>query len=60
MRAAGFKDAKIIKESFFPTGFSTTDPMVQSLVKEMGLTAADLEDAVASVISAEVLAFKPA
>src|SRR4030043_42949 len=43
IKAAGFKEVTIVEEASFPSDYAVTDPTVQALVKDMGVSPADLK-----------------
>ncbi len=57
--AAGFGDVKVEVESRFPVEAATSDPTLQALVRESGMTEDELRSAAVSVRSIGVSAAKP-
>ncbi len=58
--AAGFTDISVVGEDRFPVEVPASDPTLQALVRESGLTADEPRAAAASVTSIKVAAAKPA
>ena len=60
MSSAGFSDVTVMSEERFPVEASASDPTLQALVRESGLSADELRRAAAGVRSVKVSALKPA
>jgi SAM-dependent methyltransferase len=60
MVAAGFKDVRVVSEDRFPVEATASDPTLQALVRESGLSVDELRRAAAGVLSIRVSAAKPA
>jgi arsenite methyltransferase len=60
IRAAGFKDVAIIDETSFSSNFTVTDPIIQTLSNDFGISKADLKTLGTSIKSIKVNAVKPA
>ena len=58
--AAGFTDVKVESEDRFPVEATASDPTLQALQRESGLSANELRRAAAGVLSVKVSAVKPA
>jgi arsenite methyltransferase len=59
MSATGFVDVAVVSEERFPVEAAASDPTLQALVRESGLSPAELISAAAGVRSAKVSAVKP-
>lgn len=59
IKAAGFKEVKIIEESSFPVEFAESDPFVMNLTEESGVSPEILKEAAGSVLSIKVYGEKP-
>jgi len=59
IKAAGFKEVTIVDETSFPSDYAVTDPTVQALVKDIGVSPADLKKLGGSIKSIKVHATKP-
>ncbi|HEX7363572.1 MAG TPA: arsenite methyltransferase [Dehalococcoidia bacterium] len=59
IKAAGFKKVTIVDETSFPSDYAVTDPTVQALVKDIGVSPADLKKLGGSIKSIKVHAIKP-
>jgi len=59
MSAAGFTDVAVVSEGRFPVEATASDPTLQALVRESGLSVDELRNAAAGVRSARVSAIKP-
>jgi arsenite methyltransferase len=59
MCATGFVDVAVVSEERFPVEAAASDPTLQALVRESGLSPAELISAAAGVRSAKVSAVKP-
>jgi len=59
IKAAGFKQVRIIDETSLATDYTPEDPIVQALVNDSGITQADLERLGNSIRSVKVHAVKP-
>jgi hypothetical protein len=59
IKAAGFKEVTIVDETSFPSDYAVTDPTVQSLVNDLGVSPADLKKLGSSIKSIKVHAVKP-
>lgn len=55
---AGFKDIEIVSESIFPLDQFTSDPVVQDILKDEGITKERLAEIEKTVFSIKVRAFK--
>jgi len=60
MVAAGFDDVHVVSEDRFPVEATASDPTLQALVRESGLSVDELRRAAAGVLSVKVSAVKPA
>jgi SAM-dependent methyltransferase len=60
LRAAGFKDVRVVGESQFHVGEMTADPIVQAMIEEAHLSPEALRDVGNSVLSIKVVATKAA
>lgn len=58
IRAAGFKQVKIEKETTFPLELMLTDPLIQKLSKEIGFNQTEAKEMTARVKSASITAVK--
>jgi arsenite methyltransferase len=58
LRAAGFKDVRVVGESQFNVGDMTADPIVQAMIEEAHLSPEALRDVGNSVLSIKVVATK--
>jgi arsenite methyltransferase len=58
LRAAGFKDVRVVGESQFNVGDMTADPIVQTMIEEAHLGPEALRDVGNSVLSIKVVATK--
>jgi arsenite methyltransferase len=59
MSAAGFSYVAIVSEERFPVEATASDPTLQALVRESGLSGDELRHAAAGVLSVKVSAVKP-
>ena len=59
IRAAGFKETKVLDETIFPTEFLANDPTTGEVIKNLKLSRARAKDLVNSVVSLKVSAVKP-
>jgi len=59
IRTAGFKDVKIIDESFYPVEGLENDSVAGNLIEQNGLTVDQVKEIAASVSSIKVSALKP-
>jgi arsenite methyltransferase len=59
IRAAGFRDVSVADETVFPTGSLADDPSVKAIIKEAGITAAQVKKFGSSVVSVKVSGIKP-
>ncbi len=59
MSAAGFSDVAVVSEERFPVEATASDPTLQALVRESGLSTEELRRAAAGVRSVKVSALKP-
>jgi len=59
MTAAGFSNVSVVSEERFPVEVTASDPTLQALVHESGLSVDELRTAAAGVRSVKVSAFKP-
>ena len=56
---AGFREVELVQEGRFPLDCMVNDPSAQPLIATLGLQREELEEALAAVVSASVLAKKP-
>lgn len=56
---AGFHDVKILKETNFSIDLMCNDPTVQNVIKDLGLSSAEVKELDGSVVSVLVFALKP-
>jgi hypothetical protein len=56
--AAGFADVQVVGESTFYLGEAAVDPVVQAIIEEAKLTAADVKEVGKSIVSIKVVATK--
>jgi arsenite methyltransferase len=59
MSAAGFSDVAVVSEGRFPVEATASDPTLQALVRESGLSTDELRRAATGVRSVKVSALKP-
>ena len=59
IKAAGFKQVRIIDETSLATDYTPEDPIVQALVNDSGISRADLKRLGSSIRSIKVHAVKP-
>jgi arsenite methyltransferase len=59
IKAAGFKEVKIVDETSFSNNFTVTDPVIQALSNDFGIARADLKTLGSSIKSIKVQAIKP-
>jgi arsenite methyltransferase len=59
MSAAGFSDVRVVSEERFPVEATASDPTLQALVRESGLSADELRRFAGDVMSARIAAVKP-
>jgi arsenite methyltransferase len=59
IKAAGFKQVRIIDETSLATDYTPEDPIVQALVNDSGISRADLKKLGSSIRSIKVHAVKP-
>jgi SAM-dependent methyltransferase len=59
MSAAGFSDVAVVSEDRFPVEATASDPTLQALVRESGMSGDELRLAAAGVLSIKVSALKP-
>jgi arsenite methyltransferase len=59
MVAAGFDDVHVVSEDRFPVEATASDPTLQALARESGLSGDELRRAAAGVLSVKVSAVKP-
>jgi arsenite methyltransferase len=59
IKAAGFKQVRIIDETSLTTDYTPEDPIVQALVNDSGISRADLKKLGSSIRSIKVHAVKP-
>jgi arsenite methyltransferase len=59
IKAAGFKEVAVVDETSFPSGQGVTDPIVQTLANDFGVSQADLKKLGSSIKSIKVHAVKP-
>jgi arsenite methyltransferase len=59
IKAAGFKDVKVVDETIFPLDSFTDDPAVQDIINDLKITAEQAKDYAASVASVKVQGVKP-
>ncbi len=60
IRAAGFKETRIIDETTTPAELLANDPSARQIVKSMNLSREQAKDLARSVIRVKVSAIKPA
>ena len=58
IRAAGFKETKVLDETIFPTEFLANDPTTGEVIKNLKLSRARAKDLANSVVSLKVSAVK--
>jgi SAM-dependent methyltransferase len=58
IKAAGFKEAAVVDETSFSSG-QATDPIIQALANDFGVSQADLKKLGSSIKSIKVHAIKP-
>jgi arsenite methyltransferase len=58
IRAAGFKDIKVIDETVFPIDYMANDPNIQTIIKKANLIPAQMKNIANSVVSIKVSAIK--
>ncbi len=59
MRAAGFREVKVLEESVFPIECMANDPTAHALAKNAGTSLDKVQDAIDSVLSVKVSGVKP-
>jgi len=59
IKAAGFKDVYVADETSFASSTGATDPIVESLVNDLGIAKSDLKTLGHSIKSVKVQAIKP-
>jgi arsenite methyltransferase len=59
IKAAGFKDVKIVEESIFPLEDMANDPTARTIMDNIKMTREQLKDLASSVASIKVSAVKP-
>ncbi|MBM3156239.1 MAG: arsenite methyltransferase [Chloroflexi bacterium] len=59
MRAAGFREVKVLEESVFPIESMANDPTAHAIAKNSGTSLGKVQDAISSVLSAKVSGVKP-
>jgi len=59
IKAAGFKQVRIVDETSLATDYTPEDPIVQALVNDSGISRADLKRLGSSIRSIKVQAVKP-
>lgn len=59
IKAAGFKEVTIVDETSFPSDQAITDPTIQALANDFGVSQADLKKLASSIKSVKVHAVKP-
>ena len=59
VKAAGFKDVSVADETSFTSSMGATDPIVESLVNDLGIAKSDLKTLGSSIKSIKVQATKP-
>jgi SAM-dependent methyltransferase len=60
IEATGFADVRVVSEDRFPVEATASDPTLQALVRESGLSVDELRHAAGGVLSIGVAALKPA
>jgi arsenite methyltransferase len=60
IRAAGFKETKVLGEATFPAEFLANDPTAREIAKNLKLSREKANDLASSVVSIKVSAIKPA
>ncbi|MFA5780326.1 MAG: arsenite methyltransferase [Elusimicrobiota bacterium] len=59
IEAVGFKEVKIIDETFFPVEFMTNDPAVQTIIKNLNISIEEIKALANSAVSIKVYGIKP-
>ncbi|MCJ7828866.1 MAG: methyltransferase domain-containing protein, partial [Dehalococcoidia bacterium] len=59
IKTAGFKEVTVVDEASFPSDYAVTDPTIQSLANDFGISKADLKRLGSSIKSVKVHAIKP-
>ena len=59
IKAAGFKEVKIVDETSFPSDYAVKDSTIQALANDFGISKADLKKLSGSIKSIKVHAVKP-
>ena len=59
IKAAGFKEVTVVDETSFPSDYAVTDPTIQALANDFGISKADLKKLGSSIKSVKVHAVKP-
>ena len=59
MKAAGFREVKVLEESVFPIECMANDPTAHALAKNAGASLDRVKDAIGSVMSAKISGIKP-
>jgi arsenite methyltransferase len=58
IKAAGFKDVKVVDETVFPTGSIANDPTVKAIIEEAHVTPAQVRKIASSIVSIKVSGVK--
>jgi hypothetical protein len=58
LRAAGFKDVRVVGESPFYLGEAAADPIVQTIIEDAKLTPEKVQEIGQSIVSIKVVATK--
>ena len=58
IREAGFREVKVIDETFFPMECMANDPTAQAIINELNITTEDIKDIENSVVSIKVQGIK--
>ena len=59
IRAAGFKDVRVIDETIFPVEFMANDPTLNKIIENLGVVAEKVKEVSSSVVSIKVQGIKP-
>lgn len=59
IKAAGFKNISVVDETSFPNSVGVKDPIIESLVNDLGISKQDLKKLASSIKSIKVQAVKP-
>ncbi len=58
IKAAGFRQVKVIDETVFPTDDMANDPTVKAVIEEAHITPAQVKTVASSIMSIKVFALK--